>query len=212
MPGKNIKKLLGRPLIAYTIEHAKKSKYIDRIIVSTEDKNIAATSNKYGAETPFIRPKRLAADSSSTLDVLLHAINWMEKKENYLFDTVVLLHATTPLRDPEDIDKSIELLFKKNADSVFSVTEAHRNPYFNMVEMKNNRVKLVKKGNLMNRQEAPLVYDMNSSIYVWKKNTLKTKKKTILKKTHIYIMPKERSVDIDDYIDFKIAEALLKAK
>lgn len=213
LPGKNIKKLLGKPLIAYTIEHAKGSKYIDRIIVSTDSSKISKISKQYGAEAPFIRPKRLATDKSSGIDVLLHAIGWMEEKEKYDFDILVLLHATAPLRKTEDIDNSIELLFKKDYDNIFSVTEAHRNPYFNMVEMDDNRrIKLVKKGNFPTRQSAPKAFDMNSSIYVWKKKALKEKKSVFLRKSGIYLMPRERSIDIDDYIDFKISEALMRKR
>ena len=211
LPGKNIKELLGKPLIAYSIEQAKRSKYIDRVVVSTESAAITDISKQYGAEAPFMRPKEYAEDESSIFDVLLHAIDWMEKKEKYLFDILVLLHVTAPLRNTEDIDNCIELLVKKNADNVFSVAPAHRNPYFNMVEVsKDGKVRLVKDGDFATRQSAPEVFDMNASIYVWWKDILKEKRATLLENSHIYIMPKERSVDIDDTIDFKIAEMLLK--
>lgn len=209
LPGKNIKMFLDKPLIAHTIEQAKKSGLMDRIIVSTDDKMIAAISKKYGAEVPFMRPKFLARNESSTIDVLLHAIEWFEK-DDYLFDILVLLHATAPLRSVEDINSSIKLLFNKNVSNVFSVTEAHRNPYFNMVEVNRGRVRLVKEGYFASRQQAHKVYDMNASIYVWWKDVLKSKKKIFLKNSCIYVMPKKRSVDIDDYIDFKIAETLSK--
>jgi len=211
LPGKNGKSLLGKPLIAYTIEQAKNCRYLDRIIVSTDDKSIAVIAKKFGAEVPFLRPKRLAKDKSSTIDVLLHAMDWMENKEKFAFDILVLLHVTTPLRSVEDIKKSVELLFNDNADNVFSVTEAHRNPYFNMVEInKAGKVSLVKKGSYGDRQSAPSVFDMNSSIYVWRKDALRKSKSLFPGNTRIYIMPKERSVDIDDELDFRIAEFLKK--
>jgi CMP-N-acetylneuraminic acid synthetase len=211
LPGKNIKKLLGKPLIAYSIEHARGSKYIDRTIISTDSEKIASVCRKLGCEVPFLRPKHLATDTSSTVDALLHAIEWMETKEKYDFDILVLLHVTTPLRSPKDIDNSIELLFKKCTDNVFSVTPAHKNPYFNMVEVKKSgRVALIKKGSFTSRQSAPSVFDMNSSIYVWWKDVLKSKKSLFPGNTGIYLMPKERSVDIDDYLDFKMAQMLLK--
>jgi len=209
LPGKNIKMFCGKPLIAHTIEQARQSKYIDRVIVSTEAEEIAQISVKYGAEVPFIRPMELAGDSSSTVDVLLHAINWLENVDRYTFDILVLLHVTTPLRSIEDIDKSVTLLVEEQADNVFSVTEAHRNPYFNMVEEGSDGfVMLVKEGCFSTRQVAPKVYDMNASIYVWWKNVLKEGKKIFLKKTKAYVMPKERSIDIDDDLDFRIAEFL----
>src|SRR3990172_776579 len=102
LPDKNIRELLGKPLIAYTIEHAKRSKYIDRIIVSTDNEEIADISKQYGAEVPFTRPKRLALDNSSTIAVLQHVIEWLESKEEDFFDILVLLHATAPLRKVED--------------------------------------------------------------------------------------------------------------
>lgn len=211
LPGKNIKKLSGKPLIAYSIEQARDSKYIDRVIVSTDSMEIADISKKYGAEVPFMRPKKYAEDKSSIFDVLLHAMDWLEKKEKYSFDILALLHVTAPLRNSQDIDNCIELLVKKDADNVFSVTPANRNPYFNMVEVsKDGKVRLVKKGDFVTRQSAPEVFDMNASIYVWWKDILREKRATILENSHIYIMPKERSVDIDDAIDFKIAEMLLK--
>lgn len=211
LPGKNIKKLLGKPLIVYTIKQAEGSKYIDRIIVSTDSPQIAGISRRYGAETPFIRPKKLATDKSSTIDVLLHAIHWLEKEEDYGFDILVLLHANAPLRKKEDIDKCIELLLSENADNIFSVTEAHRNPYFNIVELTaDKRARLIRKGNFASRQSAPKVFDMNSSIYVWRKEVLKETKSVFSNNTRVYIMPKERSIDIDDYLDFQIAEMFLK--
>lgn len=211
LPGKNIKKLLGKPLIGYSIEHAQRSRYIDRTIISTDSKKIADVARNFGAEIPFLRPKWLAKDKSSTIDVLLHAVDWMETKERFAFDILVLLHVTTPLRNVKDVDNSIELLFKNSTDNVFSVTEAHRNPYFNMVEVKKSgKIALVKKGRHASRQGAPDVFDMNSSIYVWWKDVLKSKKSLFPGTTRIYLMPKERSVDIDDYVDFKIAEMLLK--
>lgn len=211
LPGKNIKRLLGKPLIGYSIEHALASKFIDRTIVSTDSKMIADIAKNFGAEVPFLRPKRLATNKSNIIDVLLHAIDWMRNKEGFDFDIIVLLHVTAPLRKAKDVDKSIKLLFKRGTDNVFSVTPAQRNPYFNMVELdKSNKARLVKKGMYTNRQEAPLVFEMNSSIYVWWRDVLKHSKSLFPGTTRIYLMPKERSVDIDDYLDFRIAEMLLK--
>jgi CMP-N-acetylneuraminic acid synthetase len=211
VPGKNIRIIGGKPLIAHSIAHAKGSKLIDRTIVSTDDTKIARAAKKFGAELPFIRPRSLATDNSSTIDVLLHAMEWMEKKEKYDFDILLLLHATTPFRSPIDIDNCIKLLFKTKADNVFSVTEAHRNPYFNMVETgTDGRVSLSKKGRFVTRQSAPKVFDMNSSIYVWWKDVLKRERSVFTSNTRIYEMPKERSLDIDDMYDFSIARCLCK--
>jgi CMP-N,N'-diacetyllegionaminic acid synthase len=210
IPRKNIKELAGKPLIAYTIEQALQSKYIDRVIVSTEDIEIANISKQYRAEVPFMRPDDLAGDQVGTVDVLLHAINWFEEHK-YDFDILVLLHTTTPLRVSKDIDACIELLHGTKSDNVFSVTESHRNPYFNMVEIdKEGKVKLAKEGAFNTRQSAPRVYDMNASIYVWWKEILKKEKKIFLSGSKIFEMPKERSIDIDDDFDFRMAEYFLK--
>jgi CMP-N-acetylneuraminic acid synthetase len=213
LPQKNIRNLLGKPLIAYTIEQARQSQYIDRIIVSTEDARIAEISKQYGAEVPFIRPLELAGDEANIFDVLLHAMDWIEINEGYFFDISVLLHVTSPLREVKDIDNCISLLIQKEADNVFSVTESHRNPYFNMVEVTaDGKVQLVKEGNYISRQAAPKVFDMNASIYVWWKDVLRKKKGIFLDKSIIYIMPRERSIDIDEELDLKIAEIFLKER
>ncbi|MBM3244542.1 MAG: acylneuraminate cytidylyltransferase family protein [Candidatus Omnitrophica bacterium] len=209
LPGKNIKMLCGKPLIAYSIEQARLSKYIDRVIVSSDDKKIHAVAKRCNAELPFVRPRLLSGDNSSSLDVLVHAVRFLEEKGS-IYDIVVLLLVTSPLRTPQDIDRSIELLVKKKADNVFSVTKAQRNPYFNMVELDNRgAVRIVKKGVFYSRQKAPKVFDMNASIYVWWKDVLLGKKKLFLKNTFLYLMPKDRSFDIDDITDFRIVEAMM---
>ena len=211
IPGKNIKPLCGKPLIAYSIEQALGTDLIDRTIVSTDDEKIAEISRSFGAGTPFIRPASLATDEASTLDVLLHTIEWCKNNENLLYDVILLLHANTPLRDIADIQKCIEILVNQNADNVFSVAPTNNNPYFNMIEVKEEgRVELSKKGNFSTRQSAPTVYGMNSSIYTWWENTLVEKKSLFLPKTRIHIMPRERSIDIDEPIDFKVAEMMMK--
>ncbi len=211
LPGKNLKLFNEKPLLAHSIEQAEICGLIDRIIVSTDDRTIERTARKYGAEVPFIRPKSLAKDNTSTIDVLLHCIEWLDNS-GYQFDVLVLLHATAPLRQPGDISKCVRMLFFENASNVFSVNESHRNPYYNMVEINKNKVKLSKKGNFNSRQAAPSVYDMNASIYVWRKDVLEKQKSLFCDKTRIYVMPKERSVDIDDETDFRIAEFLSKNK
>jgi CMP-N,N'-diacetyllegionaminic acid synthase len=209
LPRKNILEICRKPLIAYSIEQAKGSKYIDRTIVSTEDEEIAKISESYGAEVPFMRPDDLAADTTSTIDVLLHAITWLEENA-YEFDVLVLLHVTAPLRTISDIDNSIAMLFDENADNIFSATPSYRNPYFNMVEEDKGKISLVKKGDYATRQSAPKVYDLNASIYVWRKEVLKEKKSVFLDNSRVYVMPKERSVDIDDEVDFKLVRLLME--
>lgn len=210
VPGKNIRLLAGRPLIAYSIEHALASVYIDRVIVSTDGEDIADVSRHAGAEVPFVRPAELATDEAGTIDVLLHAARWLEEADRYPFDVLVLLHATTPLRLTRDVDACIDILVEQNGDSVFSVAESYRNPYFNMVELDATGVPhLVKEGSFESRQSAPPVFDLNSSIYVWRRDALVDGRSVILPNSRVYVMPRERSVDIDDEMDFRIAEILL---
>jgi CMP-N,N'-diacetyllegionaminic acid synthase len=211
VPEKNIKLLCGKPLIAYSIEQALNIDIIDRVIVSTNDKKISEISRSFGAEIPFTRPSHLATDEASTFDVLLHTIEWCKNNENLHYDIILLLHANAPLRNIGDIQKCIEVLVDQNVNNVFSVTPASNNPYFNMVEVREKgRVSLIKEGDFSSRQSAPTVYDLNSSIYVWWTDILVEKKSIFLPKTQIHIMPRERSIDIDEPIDFRIAEMLMK--
>ena len=209
VPGKNTRLLAGKPLIAYSIEHALKSRYIDRVIVSTDSDTIASVARQAGAEVPFLRPDVLASDTAGTIDVLVHAAEWLES-DGYAFDLLVLLHATTPLRESDDVDACIDLIVSENADSVFTVTYAYRNPYFNMVELDDRGVPhLVREGLFSGRQQAPTVYDMNASVYVWWRDTLIDGRKVILPNSRVYVMPRDRSIDIDEELDFRIAEMLL---
>ena len=210
VPGKNVRLLGGKPLIAHSIGHAKQSRYIDRIVVSTDGPQIVAAAREAGAEVPFMRPDTLAGDGVGTIDVLLHAVRWLEEEDSYPFDLLVLLHATAPLRTPQDVDECIDLLIAEKADSVFSVVEAHSNPYFNMVELDERGIPhLAKEGSFLSRQDSPPVYALNSSVYVWPRDTLVESRGVILPNSRVYVMPRERSVDIDEELDFRIAEMLL---
>jgi CMP-N-acetylneuraminic acid synthetase len=210
VPGKNVRMLGGKPLIAHSVEHALQSRYVDRVIVSTDGEDIARAAREAGAEVPFERPSALSGDTVSTIDVLLHAMRWLKEEDDYTFDLLVLLHATAPLRTPEDVDACIDLLIAEGADSVFSVSEAHSNPYFNMVELDAGGVPhLVKQAAYASRQEAPPVYVLNSSIYVWRRKALDARPSVIMSNSRIYVMPRERSVDIDEELDFRLAELLI---
>lgn len=210
VPGKNTRPLRGKPLIAYTIEQALASRSIDRLIVSTDSPAIADAALAAGAEVPFTRPAELATDAAGSIDVVLHAMEWVREEERRPYDVVVLLHATAPLRSVNDIDAVIGLL-DASADNVISVTEAHGNPYFNMVEAApDGSVHLVKGGTFLTRQSAPAVFDMNGSIYAWWWDALVRSRSVFPGRTLAYVMPRERSVDIDDEVDFILAETLLE--
>lgn len=211
LPRKNIKPLLGKPLIAWTIEQALASKYLDRVVVSTDDEKIAEISRKYGAKVPFMRPKELATDEARRIDVVLHAIDWMEKNDNS-YDLIMLLQPTPPLRTSEDIDRGIELLFFKKAQSVVSVCKTEHHPYWSNILPKNGCMKDFIKAEIMNknRQELPVFYRLNGAIYLAYWNYLKRCRSFFNQETFAYIMPQERSIDIDNKVDFKLAEILMK--
>jgi len=214
LPNKNTKLLLSKPLIAWTIEDARDSRYVDRIVVSTEDRAIADISRKYGAEAPFYRPKRLAMDKTKYIDIVLHAIGWFEKKEGAVYDIIVILQPTCPLRTAGDIDKALALLFCKKAKAVVSVCEVEHPPYWANILPKDDCMRnFIKRGIVnKNRQELPLFYRVNGAVYVSYWDYLKKTKSFFGKDTFAYIMPKERSIDIDGRIDFKLAELLMKSK
>ena len=213
---KNIRILAGKPLMAWTIEQANCSNYIDKVIVSTEDEEIAEIARKYEAQVPFMRPKELARDDSRTIDVLMHAINWLEETGNY-FDIVVLLEATSPLRDVEDIDKCIEILINNHkAKAIVSVAKLESaHPEFNVVI---NDEGLIRKLDgttnfrVLRRQELEDVYVFEGSVYVSDTKSLEEKMTFYHELTLAYVVPKYKSFEVDDISDFICIEALMKAK
>ena len=212
LPRKNIKLLAGKPLIAYTIETALKCKLLDRVIVSTDDTEIAAISKKHGAEVPFIRPRELALDTTPMLPVLQHAVSFIERNEKSHIDIVVLLQPTSPFREVSDIKNCIKKLENEKADSVVTVCEVEHNPYFVMMRFQNdNLVPLLKMRELITRrQDAPNVYLLNGAVYVTRRDVLMNENKIFTDNTKAVIMPQERSIDLDRQLDFEFAEFLMK--
>ena len=207
VPKKNIRKINGKPLLAYVIESCINSEIFDHVIVSTEDNQIANIAKKYGAEVPFKRPKNLATDYATMDSVLLHAVKELKRK-NYNFETFVWRDATTPFIRSIDIKNCIKLLKKKNAPIVSGVYEQHLNPYFNIVETKKNGfLKLCKplKVKARSRQEAPKVLQLNG-LYVYNTEKFLKMKKTDLGKTLPYIIPMETGVMIDTEFEFMIVK------
>lgn len=214
LPGKNIIPLLEKPLIAWTIDAAKESRFIDRVIVSTDDNKIAGIAKRYGAEVPFRRPKALATDKAKGIDVVMHAVGWLEDNGEEA-DILVLLQPTSPLRTASDIDEAIRMLFDKKAYAVVSVSESEHHPYWAGTLppsgcMKDFRRK--KRYANRNRQDLPVFYRQNGAIYIACTNRLMKDKDFLGSATYAYIMPKERSIDIDDKFDLAIAEYIMKEK
>lgn len=211
VPRKNVRELLGKPLIVYTIEQALSCSAINRVYVSTDDEEIAEVARQAGAEVPFLRPSELATGKAAKLPVIKHLVEWVEGS-GVKVDTIVDLDPTSPLREVADIEKCIESLTPE-IDVVITGYESDKNPYFNMVE--NNAegfVNLVKtvSGGVTSRQQAPCVYSMNASIYVWNRQSFD--KGLWDGKAKLHEMPRDRSIDIDSPIDFKLVEMLMREK
>ena len=213
LPRKNIKLLLGKPLIAWTIEQALASKYLDRVVVSTNDKEIAEISKKYGADVPFMRPKELAVDKARGIDVVLHTIDWLKENDKQKqYDLLMLLQPTSPLRITEDIDKAIELLFLKEAKAIVSVCEVDHHPLWANTLPEDGCMKNFIRQEIMNknRQELLIFYRLNGAIYLAYCKYIEQCRSFIGKDTFAYIMPKCKSMDIDNEVDFKLAQILMK--
>tara|TARA_X000000950_G_scaffold288868_1_gene408014 strand:+ start:328 stop:1032 length:705 start_codon:yes stop_codon:yes gene_type:complete len=211
---KNIKLFNGKPLIYWTIKLAIKSNLFSRIIVSTDDTKIANVSLKYGAEVPFLRPSRLSFDNSNEIYAWKHAIKYLEKNGEYNSEIFVSLPTVSPLKIKKDITDAIKILKKTKADLVLGLTKSHRNPYFNMLRKnKKNYFELViNDKNYINRQKSPKIYDVTTILYVAKKEYVLKTKSLFGGKVSGIIIPKERSIDIDDIYDFKVAELIFKNK
>ena len=207
MPKKNIRPLLNKPLIAWTIEQALKSKYIDRVVVSTDDPAIARLAKKHGADVPFMRPDKLATDKAKSIDVVSHALLSLPEK----YDYVVLLQPTSPLRTADDIDACVKLCMSKGGNSCVSVTESEKNPHWMYSLDRDGRMhRLIKtKKTIDRRQDLPKSYALNGAVYTARIDWLSHSKSFVTDETYAYIMPKERSVDIDNDLDFRFAEFLL---
>ena len=206
--GKNIKPLNGKPLICHTIGGALKSKHLDRVFVSTDDLSIANISKNCGA-TIIDRPAELAGDDSPTIDVILHAIDTLKYTSNQ--DIVILLQPTSPLRNAADIDAALDTFMKTDCDSVISMCKVEHSPYW-YFKYECNKFKPLfgNKGLQMRRQELPDVYRPNGAIYITTIKNLYKNNGFYCDKIVPYIMPAERSVDIDEEIDFKFAELLIQ--
>lgn len=214
LPGKNIRLLYGKPLIAWTIEAALASRRIDRVIVSTDEEAIAAAGRSCGAEVPFLRPSHLAQDDSLAIDNYLYTVHRLQQEFHLKEDAFVVLQPTSPLRRPEDIDAAVDLFIQNKADSVISVTELSHpiawtktirpdgtlRDYFDTEEV------------VKNRQAYQPVYIPNGAVFVLRYSLLKRNYTYYSEKTYPYIMPPERSVDIDTLFDFELAEYVLGKK
>lgn len=211
---KNFLKINNKYLLSYTLEAAKKSKIFDQIIVSTDSKKIRSLKKKYRNIEFIKRPKNLATDKANKMDAIRHATKFSESSKKKKYDLIFDLDATSALRNSNDIKKALKIFKERNADNLFSVNESRRNPYFNIIEKKKGRVRIVKKLKkyVIRRQSAPKTYDMNASIYIWRRNILMASNNLFRKKTEIYIMDIQRSIDVDNKFDLIMIKNLIKKK
>ncbi len=214
VPNKNLRDLNGKPLMAYTIEQALESGLFEHVVVSTDSAEIAAASISCGAEAWFTRPNELATDEAPKIPVIRHALLEAERHYGQQFDVLVDLDATAPLRSVEDIRDGYRQFIAENAEILISGCPARSNPYFNMVERVDGRIRLVKALDTppVRRQDAPAVYDMNASIYIWRRESLLENDTLFTDKTSLYVMPEERSVDIDTNMDWNVVEFIIKGR
>lgn len=215
LPGKNIRLLNGKPLIAWSIEHALNVKRIDRIIVSTDSEEIAKVAKQYGAEVPFIRPAELATDDSPEWLAWRHALNYLIETKGNLPDVMVSVPSTAPLRRLIDIENCLDEYEKGCADVVITVAEAHRSPYFNMVKSnQDGSVGLVNppESIIARRQDVPIVYDMTTVCYVLNPKFVMSYDSIFSGVVRAVEVPAESAIDIDTLLDFQFAEYLINIK
>lgn len=208
LPRKNVLDLAGKPLIAWSIEAAKESQYIDSVLVSSDDDEILSVAKRYGAQS-VNRPKELASDTATTIDALVHVLENMKER----YDYVVLLQPTSPLRGAKDIDEAIEYLFEKKAKSIVSVCEMEHSPLWTNTLPEDRNMQGFLKDEVLNKRSQDLepYYRLNGAIYICKTEELLQERSLFLNEgVYAYEMAQEKSIDIDTRLDFLIAESLLK--
>jgi CMP-N,N'-diacetyllegionaminic acid synthase len=209
LPGKNLRSLNGRPLVAWSVVAAQQSTYVDRIVISSDSHDIISAAVEAGAEAPFVRPPELAADDTGSVSVVLDVLDRLPE-----FDLVVLLQPTSPLRTSNDIDTCLVTCVEGGAPSVLTITETSTSPYsaFRMGEDRRLARLLDRPESSIRRQDLPLTYNVNGAVYVVRVPWFRREKTFITAQTMGCIMPSERSIDIDTLLDFRIAEMIMMNK
>ena len=208
---KNLRLINNKPLIVYSIEQAIATKLFDQIVVSSDSKEIREVALANGATFCVDRPAELATDTAPKLPAIKHCVENAEKKFGQ-FEVIIDLDATAPLRESSDIIGALELLQSAQADNVITGTPAHRSPYFNLVETDVNGIVSLSKppANVVaRRQDSPQCFDMNASIYVWRRQALFANENLFTSSTRLFVMPRERSLDIDSQADFEMVEWMM---
>jgi CMP-N,N'-diacetyllegionaminic acid synthase len=212
IPGKNVKLLAGKPLIRWTIDEALKSSLVSRLVVSTDDDEIERVGLEGGAEVPFKRPAEMAGDASPHIDVIIHALEWLKLEQDYQPDYVLLLQPTSPFRTVADIDGAIQLAaLKPDAEAVVGVCETEHHPFLaKKIDSEGGLEDFVKSDlAYLRRQDLPPAYVINGAIYLNKPDSLRKNRKIIPSGTLAYVMPQERSMDVDTPWDFYLADLIM---
>jgi N-acylneuraminate cytidylyltransferase len=207
VPRKNLREIAGKPLISWAIEEGRKSQYIDRLILSSEDPEIISMARSWSCEVPFVRPAELARDETPGIEPVLHALRVLPEK----YDYIVLLQPTSPLRLAEDIDGCLETCLCHHAPACVTVTEVDQSPFW-MYRLDTSRhlVPLIDQKSLPSRrQDLPQVYTLNGAVYVAQTTWLQQQRTFLTNETVAHIMPRERSLDVDTELDLKICESLI---
>jgi len=212
LPRKNVLSLAGKPLIAWTIDAARNSGQLARVILSTDNAEIAQVAQEWGAEVPFMRPPELAQDHSDHLSVVEHALDWLKSNENCIPDYVLLLQPTSPLRAADDIAAAVDLARQHNADAVVSVTPVKHHPYIAKRILDNGTMAhfMPVDGLDLRRQALPPAYALNGAIYLNRPESLRRDRAFVPPGTVAYVMPPERSIDIDSGWDLHLVDLLLR--
>ncbi|NJN67375.1 MAG: acylneuraminate cytidylyltransferase family protein [Chloroflexaceae bacterium] len=212
IPRKNLALVAGKPLIAWSIQVALESQRLSRVIVSTDDEEIAEVAQEWGAEVPFRRPPELARDDTPGIDPIIHAVTWLEQHENDTPDYVVVLQPTSPLRTTQDIDAAVQLAQEKQVDSVVSVCPIHHHPYWTKRITDDGRLVpfLELEQDYYRRQTLPPVYALNGAIYLVQRTILLKQQSFYTEQTFAYVMPPERSIDVDTSWDLHLVNLVLE--
>lgn len=212
IPNKNLALLGGKPLLAWTVLAAKQVKSIERVVVTTDSLEIASAASEYQAETPFIRPAELALDDTPGMAPLVHAIQWLEEHQNYRPEYVMCLQPTSPLRSASDIETAIEIVLAKNADGVVSVAPVKQHPEWMKKIDAEGRLQdyLTSEHLAIRRQDLSATYALNGAIYMARRHIVLEKLTWYTHETYAYIMPSERSIDIDTPWDLRLADMILR--
>ncbi|MBU1179904.1 acylneuraminate cytidylyltransferase family protein [Patescibacteria group bacterium] len=214
VPRKNIRPLAGKPLIAHSILRGKGSKYIDRLVLSSDDEEIIGVGRSYGAEVPFVRPAELATDTAKSLPVIQHAIEFCEKQEGRKYDLIALFEPTAPMGLSEDVDKCIEIAAENDADSVLGIEEVGDWHPVRAKKIVNGRIEpfIIPEPEGMRRQDQEKAYFRNGSVYILRRDNLMENDSLWGEVSLPYIMPEERSTNIDNEVDFVRAEYWFKKR